>query len=300
MTRAQRKVKAVATAMQENGMQALGWNRVDLDDCWVDDRSSVTGKLTWDTSRFPSGIPSLAEWLHGRNFLFGLYTSAGNATCTGKVGSRGHYQVDAQSFADWGVDYVKLDWCGDIKKQILDGKKAHEEFAQAMNATGRPMFIEVVAGYFFLGKDISHVANSWRFCVDHHDTWKSTKAQLECLADQVVESGPGGWASMDFLHTGGAGCSTGNHCPGQTDDEYKTEFVIWSLTQSPLFIDTDLRNMTSIMKTALLNKELIDLHSSTATLQESTLGTGPSAKKRWPATFLAARPLRMVHSGLSR
>lgn len=110
------------------------------------------------------------------------------------------------------------------------GAQAHRDFAKAVNATGRAMYIEVVAGYFFLRAQISTVANSWRFCTDHHDVWKSTDAQILCRVDQANVTGqPGGWASMDFLHTGGAGCATGNHCAGQTDDEYKTEFVLWSV-----------------------------------------------------------------------
>lgn len=79
-------------------------------------------------------------------------TSAGNQTCSSGgrpitvPGSRGHYELDAKTFAEWGVDYVKFDWCGDIKDQILQGKTAHKEWAAAMNASGRAMFLEVVAG----------------------------------------------------------------------------------------------------------------------------------------------------------
>jgi alpha-galactosidase len=94
-------VKAAAVALNDTGMQALGYNYVNLDDCWVGTRDSRTNQLTWDASRFPSGIPALTVWLHRRGINFGLYTSAGSTTCAGKVGSRGHYGEDAQTFADW-------------------------------------------------------------------------------------------------------------------------------------------------------------------------------------------------------
>jgi len=95
------EVKAAAVALNDTGMQALGYNYVNLDDCWVGTRDSRTNQLTWDASRFPSGIPALTVWLHRRGINFGLYTSAGSTTCSGKVGSRGHYGEDAQTFADW-------------------------------------------------------------------------------------------------------------------------------------------------------------------------------------------------------
>lgn len=271
------EVKSSAQALIDNGMQALGWTYVNLDDCWADSRTGPNNTLTWDASRFPSGIPALVDWLHSKGLKFGLYTSAGNQTCSSGgrshpiPGSRDHYALDAETFAAWGVDYIKFDWCGDIKKELAQGKSAHKEFAAAVLGSSKPgMFLEVVAGYFFLFGEIANYANSWRFCEDHHDSWKSLTEAVTCRVDQVhnATGSPGGWAYMDFLMTGGAGCSPfskGPHCPSMTDDEYRTEFVLWSLTQSPLIVATDVRNMTPIMTEALLNKELLDIHQSVST-----------------------------------
>lgn len=270
------EIKSVATAMLANGMHALGYNYINLDDCWASKRNATTEVLTWDTARFPSGLPHLIDWLHAKGLKFGLYTSAGNQTCSSGgrpypiPGSRGHYDLDAKTFASWKVDYVKFDWCGDIKKELAQGKQAHLDFAKAMNVSGRAMFLEVVAGYFFLWGDIPKVANSWRFCTDHHDEWKSTDVEVTCRLDQKanVLGAPGGWPFMDMLLTGGQGCSPfskGPHCPGQSDDEYRTAFAIWSIAQSPLIIATDIRNMTPVMTQTILNPDIVSLHQSTAT-----------------------------------
>ena len=141
------------------------------------------------------------------------------------------------------------------------------------------MFLETVAGFWFLGKDIAKYSNSWRFCEDHHDSWGSTLEAVTCLLDQKwthLSGKPGAWPYMDFLMTGGKGCkpwSSGAHCPGQTDDEYKSEFAIWSIRQSPLIVDTDLTQMTPIMKKSLLNEELIALHQNTDSAPGHLLNT---------------------------
>jgi len=261
-------------------MQALGYEFVNLDDCWAYSRDNTTGRLTWDEDRFPSGIPALADWLHERGFKFGLYTSGGDQTCSSGgrdiqvPGSEGYFETDVQTFADWGVDYVKLDWCGNVKHQPWKGPHYHREFGQAMLDSDRPMFLETVAGYFFLGKEISTYANSWRFCEDHHDEWESTLENMLCRFDQsgtaVTAGESGAWPYMDFLMSGGQGCAPyvegeqGVHCPQQTDDMYRTEFAVWSITQSPLVVSTDVRNLTTVMTETLLNEELLALHQNTS------------------------------------
>jgi alpha-galactosidase len=157
------------------------------------------------------------------------------------------------------------------------GAEWHKEFANALNATGRPMYLEIVAGYWFLRHETAQYSNAWRFCTDHHDEWQSTVEAISCRIDEgarpfnLTRGEAGAWPYNDFLMTGGNGCApyeegvSGMHCPGQTDDQYVTEFSLWSLTQSPLVVSTDVRNMTGVMKRALLNSELVNAHQSTAT-----------------------------------
>ena len=300
----EQEVDAAADALVSSGLHALGWKHVILDDCWAGRaRNNITGELTWDTSRFPLGIPALADRMHARGLLLGVYTSAGDETCHGALpGSRGHYDLDARTFAAWQVDYIKFDWyeplrshvqspgrhlrkhvlcsevltlsgflirlgrCGDIKTQVWEIKKAHVAFAAAVNASGRHMAIETVAGYFGLLHEVGTVANAFRFCVDHKDSWASTKEQIMCrLALTGLSGVPGAWPFMDLLTTGGKGCVNGTHCPGQTPDEYRTEFAVWAITQSPMVVATDVRHMTAVMTQTMLNAELIRMHQSTAT-----------------------------------
>jgi alpha-galactosidase len=148
------------------------------------------------------------------------------------------------------------------------------------------MYLEVVAGYWFLQHETAEYANAWRFCGDHHDDWENTVGCVACRKDQGVfpfnltTGTAGAWPYMDFLMTGGQGCAPyeegveGMHCPQQSDAQYATEFSLWSLTQSPLVVSTDVRNLTSIMQQALLNTELLDAHQSTATPPGTLRGTG--------------------------
>ncbi|GMI11158.1 hypothetical protein TrVE_jg4498 [Triparma verrucosa] len=279
------EVKANALAMVNNGMLQLGYDYVLLNDCWASYRDPATNTLVHDGERFPSGMDGLADWLHNEGFKFGIYTSIGNETCSSGgrditvPGSEGFFEIDAQTFSDWGIDYLKLDFCGNMKTPsygLPRGKRYHEEFAQALleaQATrennGPPIFLEVVAGYWFARSDVGEIANSWRFCEDHHDDFQSTEEALLCLVDQSneyidVESSPGAWKYLDLSMVGGEGCSGSPsftpHCPKQAFANYKLEFLTWTILQSPYIISTDVRNMTDIMTEALLHEEIVGLH----------------------------------------
>jgi alpha-galactosidase len=285
------EVKQAAEAMVANGMFALGYNWVILDDCWAYTERASNGSLTWDPFRFPSGIPALTQWLHDRGFLFGLYTSAGNVTCSSGgrrqpvPGSEGHYQQDMNSFAAWNVDFVKADWCGDVKKLPIDGiavgAKDYIALSDAITNTTpkRTMYLEGVAAVLFLLGDVAKYMNAWRASTDHHDQWSNTMEVLATVQIAAVQGAPGAWSDLDVLMTGGQGCNneeinrtTGtysddvtSHCPGMTDDEYVSEYSLWNLMQSPLIVGTDVRNMTAIMRKVLLNKRFVTIHQNTQT-----------------------------------
>jgi len=252
------EVMSVAKAMSENGMQKLGFTYVNLDDCWIAKTRDNVGKIAWDPARFPSGLPSLITSLHKMGFLFGLYCSAGYGTCVGnRPGSYGHYDLDADTFASWGVDYVKMDWC---QTTGLDQQTQTDQFAQSLNKTGRQIWFNFHCGHppqEWCAKD----GNSYRIGPDHIDEWSNSMKSISALKGLGKSAGPGHWNDPDFLETGGQGCSNGDpHCPGQTDVEYRTIFSIWCIVNAPLLVSTDVRVLTPIMKEVLLNKELIDVN----------------------------------------
>jgi alpha-galactosidase len=286
------EVKAAAEALIANGMYDAGYRWILLDDCWAAGARTANDSITWDTDRFPSGIPALTQWLHTRNLQFGLYTSAGNTTCSSGgrrypiLGSEGHYQQDMNSFAAWNVDYVKVDWCGDVHKLPLDGlfvgAKDYIAISAAITNTtpARTMYLEGVAAGLFLGADVKTYMNGWRASTDHHDKWTNTLEVVATVQLVGIQGEPGAWSDMDVLMTGGQGCrqvrpysnNDTTHCPGMTDDEYITEFSLWNIMQSPLIVSTDIRNMTAIMNRVLLNKRFLDIHQDTQTPPGKYLG----------------------------
>jgi len=251
--------------MISSGLSKLGYQYINLDDCWAD-TTDTQGNIQADVSRFPSGMKALVDKIHGLGLKFGLYTCAGTYTCSpgGRnhqiPGSFGHYQQDANTFASWGVDFVKMDWCN---TNGLTPKVQYPQFTEALNATGRPIFFEMCEwGVQQPWQWATPVANQWRTSGDHHDQWSSTLSVINNQAGLSKYASTGAWNYMDFIYTGGQGCANdvNNHCPGQKDPEYITEFSFWSLLNSGLIVATDIRNLTPIMKEVLFNTEVIAIN----------------------------------------
>jgi len=260
------EVLNVAQTMVKNGMQKLGYNYINLDDCWADTRTPGTNVITADKNRFPNGMKDLVDKIHALGYKFGLYTCAGTQTCSSGLrnhtipGSYGFYDLDAATYASWGVDFVKMDWC---YTQGLDPRVQYPQFSKSLNKTGRPIFFELCE--WGLDKPwtwAQPVGNQWRTTGDHHDTWSSTLQIINDQAGLSKYSGKGAWNYMDFLYTGGQGCKDPNvpHCPGQSPTEYRTEFSFWSFLNSGLIVATDVRVMSPIMREVLYNEEIIALN----------------------------------------
>jgi alpha-galactosidase len=303
------EVRQVATAMLSNGLHSRGYRWIILDDCWAAGNRTADGSITWDETRFPSGIPALVHWLHTKGFMFGIYTSAGNATCSSGgrpypiPGSEHHYQQDMDTFASWGADYVKVDWCGDVHKMPLDGllvgAKDYIAVSNAITNTTpkRRMYLEGVAAYIFLLEQVGEYVNAWRAATDHHDNWKNTQGVLDTVELVGKRGKPGAWSFMDVIMTGGEGCSIGSnaHCPGMSDTEYITEFTLWSIYQSPLICATNVRNMTAIMNKILLNDKLLSIHQDTST--EAGKHIGGDATCSLLGEIECQYFLRLLHDG---
>ena len=275
-----------------SGMRDLGYNWVVLDDCWHPSRDA-NGTLVPFERFFPHGMKATIDYVHSQNISFGLYTSVGDETCHGgwSPGSYGHYQTDADTFAGWGVDYVKMDYCGDD-----DSPAGHKNFSKALNNTGRPMVFALCRGPYQQQEKWGYapdVAQVWRATGDHHDVFSSVLQQLNAVKGRSSWSSPGNWAYLDMIMTGGEGCKeqctgskndtgvcdfkTPKHCPGQTDNEYRTEASLYTVVSSPIMVGTDIRLMTPIMKELLLNPESIAINQDAdAVPGDAMMGCGPA------------------------
>lgn len=283
-------IKSVAQGMIDNGMQAAGYDHINLDDCWEAGERAADGSLQADPERFPDGIAELASWLHDRNFKFGLYLSAGWTTCStgGRdvpfiPGSIGHYEQDTATVASWGTDYIKLDWCGitnpNNPKDILNQDNATTGFAKAANKTGRAMWLNFHCGHTTgdIPQWCRSDGNSYRIAQDHHDNWPNTIQVINTLKSLGAFARPFSWLDPDFLYPGGAGCDknvTGMRCPGMTETEYRTTFSLWSMAAASMLISSDPRDLTPFMKSVILNKEIIAVN-------QDILGVGGGQVAEW-------------------
>jgi len=231
----------MADAMVKSGMKDAGYEYINIDDCWLASTRDANGNLLPDPKRFPSGIKALADYVHSLGLKFGIYEDTGNKTCGGYPGSEGHYQQDAQTYAEWGVDYVKLDGC---YTPVSDMKSIYTQNSQAFNKTGRPMVFSCSWPAYANLQNITTpydyivtICNLWREWYDIRDSFESWTEILDYQesANLYQWAGPGNWNDPDMLEVG-----NGN----QTDDEYRSHFSLWAMLAAPLIAGNDLRSMT--------------------------------------------------------
>ncbi|GHF68667.1 alpha-galactosidase [Amycolatopsis bartoniae] len=236
-------VRETADALVRTGLRDAGYRYVNVDDCWAAGRDTG-GHLQADPVAFPSGMAALADYVHARGLLFGIYTAAGDKTCEGRPASGGHYEQDARDFAAWGADYVKLDWCG----AQGDPYQLTSQFRAALDATGR----SVVLGVSRHGNPWtwpSHPADLWRTSADIDDQWSSMLRNAEEEAGLSSRAGPGaGWNDPDMLQVGNGGMST---------EEYRAHLSLWSVLAAPLLLGDDVRTADQSTLDLLGNREVI-------------------------------------------
>lgn len=245
-------IHSMADAMASSGMKDAGYQFVVIDDCWQVSRDG-NGNIVADPQRFPSGIKALADYVHSKGLKFGIYSDAGTMTCAKRPGSRGHEFQDAQQYANWGVDYLKYDWCN---VGTADAQAAYTTMRDALAATGRPIVFSMcewgTAKPWLWAKD---VGNLWRTTGDITDCWSCNKDYLHGFLENLdlqvgLESfaGPGHWNDPDMLEVGNG---------GMTSTEYRSHFSMWSLLAAPLIAGNDLRTMTPEIHDILTNGEVI-------------------------------------------
>ena len=265
----QKVIRATADAMVTSGMKDAGYQYLVIDDTWQAPMRDANGKLQGDLTRFSEGIPALADYVHGKGLKLGIYSDRGTATCSGLPGSLGNETLDAQTFADWGVDYLKYDNCNAADDTM---EADYRRMGAALTATGRPIVYSICAWWFFPW--MAEVGQLWRTTTDIKDTWATdlhgmisllnkngeTSARFGAFDEMNPESaayqapglapyaGPGHWNDPDMLEVGNG---------GMTPTEYQSHFSLWAMMAAPLIAGNDLRSMTADTQALLTNSEVI-------------------------------------------
>jgi alpha-galactosidase len=251
----ERLIRETADAMVATGMRDAGYVFVTIDDCWHGTRDA-DGFIRPDPERFPAGMKALADAVHARGLKLGIYSDAGGTTCAGRPGSRGHEYQDALTFARWGVDYLKYDWCD---TDGLAARGAYATMRDALAAAGRPIVLSICEWGdnqpWTWGKEIGHL---WRTTGDIHPCWDcevdhggwSSWGVLRILDKQKglrSHAGPGHWNDPDMLEVGN----------GMTESEDRAHLSLWAMLAAPLIAGNDLRAMSDATRRILTNREVI-------------------------------------------
>jgi alpha-galactosidase len=244
-------IMGIADAMVNNGLKDAGYQYLVIDDCWQTSRDE-NGEIVADKERFPHGIKYLADYIHSKGLKFGIYSCAGTKTCAGRPGSLGHEYQDARTYARWGVDYLKEDWCN---TGTQDPRSSYTTMRDALYSAGRPIVFSICEwGSNKPWEWAGEIGNLWRTTGDIVDSWNSMIKIFEQQKDLSKFAGPGHWNDPDMLEVGNG---------GMTSEEYKTHFSLWCMLAAPLLAGNDLQNMTSETRSILLNKEVIALNQDT-------------------------------------
>ena len=258
-------IKEVADAMVETGLRDAGYLYVNLDDCWHGERDSL-GFIQACPEKFPSGIKSLADYVHSKGLKIGIYSDAGRKTCGGRPGSFGHEYQDALQYAKWGIDYLKYDWC---ESEDINPVGAYNLMRDALYKAGRPILFSMCEWGdnkpWEWAKDTGHM---WRTTgdiynsfdgIDQHPGWQAYGV-LQILDKQEglrQYAGPGHWNDPDMLEVGN----------GQTQNEDRAHFTMWCMLAAPLILGNDIRSMSQETKDILMNKEVIAINQDSLGVQ---------------------------------
>jgi alpha-galactosidase len=255
-------IRETADAIVKLGLKDAGYQYVNIDDCWHGTRDEA-GNMRPDPVRFPSGMKALADYVHARGLKIGLYSDVGNTTCGGRPGSRGHEYQDARTYAAWGIDYLKYDWCDSKGLNAVGAYTTiHEAIHEATKTGGRPIFLSICEwGDNKPWEWGAGLGQSWRTTGDIYPCWDCEKSAGSWSALGVMRildkqaglrkyAGPGHWNDMDMLEVG----------MGMTEDEDRAHFSAWAMLASPLILGNDLRSMPAATRGIVGRREVIAIN----------------------------------------
>jgi alpha-galactosidase len=236
-------------------MKEAGYIYVNIDDSWEGERDNQ-GNITTN-KKFPN-MKALADYVHSKGLKIGIYSSPGPKTCGGWEGSYGHEDQDAKTYANWGIDYLKYDWCSAAAiYKTADLRPVYQKMGDALNATGHPIVFSLCEyGNGEVWKWGALVGgNLWRTTGDIADTWKSMEQIGFSQAAISSYTKPGHWNDPDMLEVGNG---------GMTNDEYRTHMTLWALLAAPLLAGNDLAHMSKETLEILTNKDIIAIDQDPA------------------------------------
>lgn len=266
------KLLASADALVASGMRDAGYDTFILDDCWQDGARDESGELRGDPARFPRGMKAFGDDLHARGLKFGIYSAVGNVTCELRPGSWEHEEIDARTFASWGVDFLKLDWCwhaGALEAfGQLEAKAAYEKMAAALAATGRPIVFSIasmgtreavmVMREKWIGEWAPAISDMWRVSGDITNDWTGVTHNLARANDWAASARPGRYNDPDNLQVGNGVL---------TLEESRTHLSMWAIAGAPLIAGNDLREMADETRALLTNRDVIAIDQDARLVQ---------------------------------
>jgi alpha-galactosidase len=248
-------VRGVADAIAKNGMRDAGYVYITIDDTWEGERDA--NGVLGSNSKFPD-MKGLADYVHSKGLKLGLYSGPGLTTCQGYDASHGHEQQDARTWAAWGIDYLKYDWCGARMMYSESEEQAlYQRMGDALAASGRKIVFSLCqygrVDVWKWGPEVG--GNLWRTTGDISDRWESME-RIGFNQDKLAPyAAPGHWNDPDMLEIGNG---------GMTDAEYRTHMALWSMLAAPLIAGNDVRDMTPAISEILLNREVIAIDQDKA------------------------------------
>uniref|UniRef100_A0AAF5PTW6 Alpha-galactosidase n=1 Tax=Wuchereria bancrofti TaxID=6293 RepID=A0AAF5PTW6_WUCBA len=297
----------MADRMVEDGYLQAGYQYVHVDDCWMERKRDQQDRLVPDRQRFPNGMAALADYMHQRGLKFGIYEDYGTTTCAGFPGSYKHTKTDADTFAEWQVDYLKLDGCnidvdlmpeGCYSCRYLNHSAIHigyAEMGRMLNLTGRPIVYSCSWPAYLINQPekvnyqlIGQHCNLWRNFDDIKRSWASVRTIIDYYDHHqdkhIPAQGPGRWHDPDMIIVGNTEL---------TVDQAKVQMSIWSVWSSPLIMSNDLRLIAPVFRDILLNRRVIAIDQDPlgimGRLVANTTDTGIYVKPVIPAALSAHR-----------
>lgn len=270
----QKIIEQAVELFQNKGLYECGWNHIMMDDLWQGTRKA-DGTPQPNASRFPNGLKTVADYVHKNGMKFGLYTDAADRTCAGAFGSYGYETIDAKTYAEWGVDVVKCDYCY-APDDVETAKKRYKALADAFAAAGNNTMLYIcewgVREPWKWGAEVG--GRCWRISQDVRDCWTGSGSgvgvvqSIEAMKNLAAYQGVNRFNDSDMLCTGlhATGKSSNDLCggtgAGMTDDEYATQFALWCMWSSPMALsfDPSKNTLTDADFKLLRNKELIALN----------------------------------------